>query len=231
MEKRAARNFFIWGTVICTAVFIWLTIDTHSTIPKRTKTDQLTEEVVLGKRIWHKYNCNDCHTILGIGGYYAPDMTKVYSLRGEAWLKAFLKNPESPDPQRRKMPNQGLSEDEIMRLIAFFKWVDGIDTNEWPPKPVTSTKVAKVAIEEPLQALRGKTVFSQNRCDLCHQIGGKGGSTGPDLSQTGAKRESQWIAQFIRDPKSINPNTRMPAYPQLSEEDLQALVRFLKEFK
>ena len=67
MEKKAARSFFIWGTVICTAIFIWLTIDTHSTIPKRTNTDQLTEEVVLGKRVWHKYNCNDCHTILGKG--------------------------------------------------------------------------------------------------------------------------------------------------------------------
>gem|GEM_PF-2793641 len=32
MGKKAARNFFIWGTVICTAVFIWLTIETHTTI-------------------------------------------------------------------------------------------------------------------------------------------------------------------------------------------------------
>lgn len=50
MEKKTARNLFIWGTVICTLVFIWLTIDTHSTIPKRTKTENLTDEVVLGKR-------------------------------------------------------------------------------------------------------------------------------------------------------------------------------------
>lgn len=231
MNRKAARNFFIWGTVICTGVFIWLTIDTHSTIPKRTKTDKLTEEVVLGKRVWHKYNCNDCHTILGIGGYYAPDMTKAYSVRGEAWLTAFLKNPESPDPQRRKMPNQGLSEDEIKKLIAFLKWVDGIDTNEWPPKPVTVTKVTKAAVEDSLRVLKGKTIYSQNRCDLCHQIGGKGGVIGPDLSRIGAKRDPQWIAKLIKDPKSINPHTQMPAYPQLSEDDLQALASFLGGLK
>jgi len=231
MEKKTARNLFIWGTLICTIVFIWLTIDTHSTIPKRTNTDKLTDEVILGKRVWHKYNCNDCHTILGIGGYYAPDMTKVYSTRGEAWLKAFLKNPQTPDPQRRKMPNQGLSGEEINRLVAFLKWVDGVDTNEWPPKPITMAKVTKTPIDETLQVLKGKNLYNQHRCDLCHQIGGQGGIIGPDLSKVGSKREKEWLFTQIKDPKSHNPNTQMPAYPQLSEEEIQAIVSFLAGFK
>lgn len=231
MEKKTARNFFVWGTVLCTAVFIWLTIDTHISIPKRTNTDKLTDEVVLGKRVWHKYNCNDCHTILGIGGYYSPDMTKVYSSRGENWLRIFLKNPESPDPQRRKMPNQKLSDDEIKKLIAFFKWVDAIDTNEWPPKPITVAKVTGVPLEETAQILRGKNVYNQNRCDLCHRIGGQGGVIGPDLSRVGTKRDTQWLSKLIKNPKSINPTTQMPAYPQLSEDEVQALVSFLTGLK
>jgi nitric oxide reductase subunit C len=111
IEKKTARNLLIWGTGICAAVFIRLMIDAHTTIPKRTHTDELTEGVILGKRGWQKYNCNDCHTILGIGGYYSPDVTKAYSIRGKAWLKAFLKNPESPDPKRRQMVNFHLSEE------------------------------------------------------------------------------------------------------------------------
>ena len=102
MGKKGARNFFIWGTVICTAVFIWLTIDTHTTIPKRTNTDQLTDEVVLGKRVWHKHNCNDCHTILGIGGYYSPDVTKAYSTRGEILAKSILKKSRKPRSPKKK---------------------------------------------------------------------------------------------------------------------------------
>lgn len=231
MEKKAARNFFVWGTVICTAVFIWLTIDTHTTIPKRTNTDKLTDEVVQGKRVWHKRNCNDCHTILGIGGYYSPDVTKTYSTRGENWLRAFLKNPESPDPQRRKMPNQNLHEDEINKLIAFFKWVDAIDTNDWPPKPITVAKPTGVALKETTQILAGKNLYNQNRCDLCHQIGGKGGIIGPDLTHVGNKRDPLWLSKQVKDPKSHNPNTQMPAYPQLSDEDIQALVTFLSELK
>jgi len=231
MEKKTARNLFIWGTVICTVVFIWLTIDTHSTIPKRTKEDKLTNEVVLGKRVWHKYNCNDCHTILGIGGYYAPDMTKVYSSRGESWLKAFLKNPQSPDPERRKMPNQGLSEDEINKLVAFLKWVDGIDTNEWPPKPVKVAKAPGVPVEEKALASKGKNLYYQNRCDLCHKIGGVGGTAGPDISKVGSKRDKEWLTTQIKNPKANNPNTGMPAFPNISEDDLQAIVSFLMEQK
>lgn len=231
MEKKTARNLFIWGTAICTIVFIWLTIDTHSTIPKRTNTDKLTNEVVLGKRVWHKYNCNDCHTILGIGGYYAPDMTKVYSIRGEAWLKAFLKNPESSDPQRRKMPNQGLSEDEINKLIAFLKWVNEIDTNEWPPKPVTVAKTKVEPIGGKALSLKGKDLYYRNRCDLCHQIEGKGGQGGPDLSKVGNTRSKEWLTVQIKDPKSNNPNTKMPSYAQLSGDEIEAIVTYLSELK
>jgi nitric oxide reductase subunit C len=231
MEKRTARNLFIWGTAICTAVFIWLTIDTHTTIPKRTHTDNLTDEVTLGKRAWHKYNCNDCHTILGIGGYYSPDVTKAYSTRGETWLKTFLKNPESPDPKRRKMPNFNLTEDEINKLIVFFKWVDAIDTNQWPPKPAVETKPMVAALGDPSQILLGKNVYNQNRCDLCHKIGDKGGAVGPELTHVGGQRDPLWLTTQIRDPKSHNPNSQMPPFPQISEGEIRALVGYLANLK
>jgi len=231
MRKRAARNLFIWGTVICTAIFIWLTVDTHTAIPKRTNTDQLTEQVVLGKQVWHKYNCNDCHTILGIGAYYAPDVTKAYSTWGEMWLKAFLKDPESPDPQKRKMPNQDLTEDEIKQLLAFLKWVDGIDTNQWPPKPVAEIKMTRAAKEEVPPTVLGKNIYEKYRCDMCHSVGGKGGTIGPDLTHVGSKRDFLWLAKEIKDPKSNKPDPQMPAFPQISEAEIHALVAYLLSLK
>ena len=231
MGRKAAKYLFIWGTVICTAIFVWLTIDTHTTIPKRTNADKLTDEVVLGKRVWHKYNCNDCHTILGIGGYYSPDVTKAYSTRGELWLKTFLKNPESPDPKRRKMPNFNLNDDEIKKLIAYFKWVDAIDTNQWPPKPVGEARPTEVALKEKSEILLGKNIFNQYRCDLCHKIGGKGGIIGPDLSHEGSKRDALWIEKQIRDPKSHAPNTAMPPFPQITAGEIKVLTGYLASLK
>jgi cytochrome c2 len=147
------------------------------------------------------------------------------------WLKAFLKNPESPDPKRRKMPNQNLSEDEIKKLIAYFKWVDAIDTNQWPPKPVGEAKPQEVALKEKSQNLLGKNVFDQYRCDLCHKIEGRGGTIGPDLSHEGNKRDALWLEKHIRDPKSHDPNTVMPPFPQITEGEIKVLVGYLTSLK
>src|SRR5690554_4421036 len=43
-----------------------------------------------GKRIFQAYNCMGCHTIVGNGAYFAPDLTKQYNHTGPAWLEAFL---------------------------------------------------------------------------------------------------------------------------------------------
>ncbi len=47
-------------------------------------------DAVEGKRIFQAYNCMGCHTIVGNGAYFAPDLTKLYGHVGPAWLEAFL---------------------------------------------------------------------------------------------------------------------------------------------
>src|SRR4030066_423001 len=104
-----------------------------------------------------------------------------------------LKRSRSRLPKRRKMPNLNLSDDEINKLVVFFKWVDAIDTNEWPPKPMFEEKPITLASKEMPQIALGKKVYEQNRGDLCHKIGDKGGAVGPDLTQVGNQRNPQWL--------------------------------------
>lgn len=47
-----------------------------------------------GKRIFQAYNCMGCHTLLGNGAYFAPDITGVYATNGPAWLMAWFEKPE-----------------------------------------------------------------------------------------------------------------------------------------
>ncbi len=54
---------------------------------------------VEGWQIEQNYDCMGCHTIVGNGAYFAPDLTKVYSRNGPAWISAFLVIPSS-------LPNQ-----------------------------------------------------------------------------------------------------------------------------
>ncbi|MFN8155572.1 MAG: c-type cytochrome [Bacteroidia bacterium] len=78
LSKSQARTFFLGGTVVTFAIFLGLSWNTLSEeVPKRTHEENLTPQVVEGKKIWESNNCMGCHTILGEGAYYAPELTKV----------------------------------------------------------------------------------------------------------------------------------------------------------
>ena len=111
----------LWiATLISAFVFLGMTVDSLHRMSASTHADQLTAQVVGGKRLWQHYDCNDCHTILGIGAYYAPDVTKSYSQRGEPWLRKFLENPAGMYPSGRQMPNFHLSGAQIDSLVAYL---------------------------------------------------------------------------------------------------------------
>lgn len=130
MTKRHTRLFFIGGTLLFALVFLVLTVDSHRQFGALTNADRITPDVSAGKDVWHRNNCINCHTLMGEGAYYAPDLTKITQQRGEAYLRAFLKNPSqfySEEVHRRLMPNPNLREDEITQVIAFLDWVSKID--------------------------------------------------------------------------------------------------------
>lgn len=76
-----------------------------------------------------------CHTILGEGAYYAPELTKVYERRGEGYIKTVLTSKTPWSPRGRKMVAYGFSEQEANDMIAFLKWIGETDLNGFPPKP------------------------------------------------------------------------------------------------
>ena len=139
MTKRQTRMFFVGGTTLFSLIFIALTIDSHRQFGRLTHEDALTPNVVAGKAVWHRKDCVNCHTLLGEGAYYAPDLTKIAQLRGEPYLRQFLKDPSrfySEEQHGRLMPNPNLSDDDISDVIAFLAWISKIDNNNWPPRPI-----------------------------------------------------------------------------------------------
>ncbi|HEX2875986.1 MAG TPA: c-type cytochrome [Polyangiaceae bacterium] len=139
MNKRQSRIFAIACTAIASALFLGLTIDSHAQFGKLTNAQSITAEVDLGNKVWHDNNCINCHTLFGEGAYYAPDLTKITKLRGEAYLKAYLRDPSKfydEQKHRRLMPRQDLSEADISGLIAFLDWVSNVDNQGWPPRPL-----------------------------------------------------------------------------------------------
>ncbi len=68
----------------------------------------------------------------------------------------------------------------------------------------------------------------QRACASCHSINGEGGKVGPDLNVPRSiveYRPIQEIRAYIRDPEATR-YTSMPAHPDLSEADLDALIAY-----
>ena len=142
MNKRQARLFAIGSSLLAVVAFIGLTIDSHRQFGKLTNSDKITAEVSRGKDVWHANNCINCHTVFGEGAYYAPDLTKITKLRGNAYLTAYLRDPSKfydETRHRRLMPKQDLSERDITDLIAFLDWISNVDNQNWPPRPLLVT--------------------------------------------------------------------------------------------
>ena len=99
MTKRGTRLFFLGGTLAATLVLLVLTVDSHRQFPRLTHAERITPAVIAGKHVWHRKNCINCHTLLGEGAYYAPDLTKITQQRGVPISRRSSKIPRSSTPR------------------------------------------------------------------------------------------------------------------------------------
>jgi len=233
MTKKTAFRIFLVGTLSSGALFLGLTVDTHRQVAALSHADRLSDRVVAGKRAFEKYNCNDCHTILGFGGYYAPDLTRVVQRVGDDGVRYRVKSPELAFAKSvRKMPQQQVSPEEIEDLVAFFNWVGQIDNGDWPPQD-SRKKLTRGEQRLSLGAAvsPGAAVFQAKGCMNCHSLHGVGGTFGPALDTIGRRMTVEQIEHYIHDPKSVNPNAKMPPQTELSERERDEVANFLGNLK
>jgi mono/diheme cytochrome c family protein len=119
--------------------------------------------------------------------------------------------------------------------------------------PALIWKPAQTTVAHPYTELeaRGRELFYSNGCNYCHTqyvraddvgmgpVSDAGnyvfdhplilGSerTGPDLSYIGRKRSEGWIIDHFKDPRGFSPNSLMPNFGFLSDEDLNAIAAYL----
>jgi nitric oxide reductase subunit C len=218
MTKRQTRLFFIVGTTLSAVAFLALTIQSHTQFGALTHADQLNERVIAGKHVWHRKDCINCHTLLGEGAYYAPDLTKIAQQRGAAYLTQFLKNPSlfySEARNGRLMPNPNLTDVEIRDLIEFLTWVSRIDNQGWPPRPILVSGLPQsvnVGGPQPEAAssdavAQGEALFRKSppACFACHSLQAGTVLVGPSLAGIGTR-----AAQTIGSP-SYTGSAQTPA--------------------
>ncbi len=231
MSRRSAFVIFFFGTLVSALIFLILTVDFHRKQEKFTHVSDLTEDVIAGKNVWKKYNCNDCHTILGFGGYYAPDMTKAYFRLGRSNIISIVTAPEKVYKDSfRKMPNLGVTHEEAERLVDFFKWVGNIENRHWPPQD--EKYVTAYRARESGKKLPSKTDVVLGVCGGCHSFENQGRDVAGDFNDIAQDidYDRETLVRFILDPESVNPNVGMPAQ-DVSRETAGVIADFILSLK
>lgn len=93
----------------------------------------ITFNAIEGKKTFEQYQCMGCHTIVGNGAYFGPDLTNAYDRMGgsDAALSGFMLvgvPPKGMPP----MKDRGMDPEDAARTAAFLKYASMLDTNGWP---------------------------------------------------------------------------------------------------
>jgi mono/diheme cytochrome c family protein len=93
--------------------------------------------------------------------------------------------------------------------------------------------IARSTLAQDVKA--GEKVFADQKCALCHAIGGKGNAKGP-LDEVGSKLSADDIRAWINDSKSMTTKTGATRKPDMKaytipKNDVDALVAYLSTLK
>ncbi len=124
----------------------------------------LAHDPLAGSRVFGTKGCVKCHSINGLGGAVGPDLGRIAQRRSFHELAAAMWNhlPVMSEAMREYgIARQEMDAREAGDLIAFLFTLDYFD----PPGDVE----------------RGKLLFSEKKCVVCHQVGVYGGVIGPAL--------------------------------------------------
>jgi len=178
-----------------------------------------------GRKIIEESNCVACHRLEGYSKQWVPSLDGIGSKVNRNWLVHWLKNPKSYFA-KTKMPNFILSDEEANLLADFlmtFKSFPSETVLEPIPQNVAS---ASASVRDKLVEL-GSTRFREARCISCHPINGKGGYVATDLGKVASKVSPQWLYNYLKTPKRLQPGVEMPRY-RLKETELEAVTAYIQ---
>lgn len=196
----------------------------------------LTESVSAGQALWQKFGCEGCHTLYGIGGGYAPDLTHIVESRGESYLREFFVNPNAFHPKDRLMPRFTISVSETGELIDFLAWVGQAQAGaNFPPRTInvsgggglSGADNASSDGEESDALAQGREIYSR-RCASCHSIEPEIVNLGPSLAGIADRGwyrvQGQNAEQYIRNSILYPSDYLVPGFSDIMQKNFAELM-------
>lgn len=179
----------------------------------------------MGRKLIEEYNCVGCHKLEGFERQWLPSLNGIGLKVNRTWLVNWLKNPKGYFP-KAKMPNFQFSDYEANILADFlmtFRSFSNNTTLEPLPSQLGQASDSQKTVLEEL----GATRLSEARCISCHPINGKGGYAATDLGKVASKVSKQWLYNYIKNPKHLQPNVEMPRF-RFSDNELAGIVAYME---
>lgn len=195
-----------------------------------------TPTVAKGRKLFFSMNCYGCHKIEGISdGTLAPELTEAGKKFKVDYLWESIVDPTA-NLSTSFMPNFHLKNDDVKSLVIFLKSRHGMnfaDTsldhyrrvmNSKRPAEATGGKQPELTMAA--LAAHGKELIDQHACTACHKLLEKDGNIAPDLSYSGLERDSDWIYEHFKSPRSRTPDSIMPAF-RFADDEFKSMTAYL----
>ena len=145
------------------------------------------QAIVQGREIYNR-TCTVCHGLDGAPGGRAPGLGagRSYVLRTDAAVFGAIQKGISGT----EMPAAGLQPMDIWKVVAYIRSLRATASDAFVAGDVA----------------HGEQVFwNKGQCGSCHMIRGRGGITGPDLSNLAAEQTVQYIRDTLTKPRQRIP--------------------------
>jgi mono/diheme cytochrome c family protein len=172
-------------------------------------------ELTEGRHLFETQGCRGCHKLNGVGGSIGPDLSEEgASTRSPDWLERHFLAPNAVSAGSA-MPNFHFTKDQARALTYYMLSL----TNEDMGSYYASVRL----IPSPEY---GRELFVEKNCIACHNVGGVGAKTGPDLLGVTKRHSPGWLDEQLVNPQLVYPGSSMPEY-DLETNARKALLAFM----
>ncbi len=208
-----------------------------------------SKESDLGKRLYGRLKCADCHSIGGKGGVAGPPLDGIGARREEWFLIGQISDPQAftdefPELKAWEpsyMRHEVVSAMDVRAIVAYLMTLPepkgGYSVGKHDPKTAPEAAAPPngwTALEESDLSARGRKLYFDVGCASCHAIGRYGGMFGPRLDGIGGRRSRAFISAYVSSPQLVARHRRdgglvptvMPPL-DLNSGDVEAITEFL----
>jgi cytochrome c1 len=164
-------------------------------------------------------SCFTCHALGGKGGLpLEPALDQVGNHRSSVWILQWLRDPKAMKPNTL-MPKYTFTEKQLNTLVPYLASLR---------KNIPSQQILSSA-KSPADA--GRELFKAWDCYACHAVGKVGHTNAPALTKVGAKYPAPVLTMWIKSPQKIKKGAFMPAFEEMSDAEVEAVVAYLGTLK